>query len=101
MRLEPTATTRSPLASGAQTVSPAGCTGAETSMVTVNCPSAVFSAWTGRLQLAASLLRFWTATSLSTSTSRVPGTVMPSRAFLARTTGMGHCLPIASTLTDI
>ena len=101
MQLEPTATTRSPRASGAQTVSSAGRTGADTSMVTENRFSPVFSARTGSWQLAASLLRFWTAASLSTRISSVSGVCSSARAFFAITTGMGHCLPSASTTTDM
>ena len=76
-------------------------TGADTSMVTENRFSPVFSARTGSWQLAASLLRFWTAASLSTRISSVSGVCSSARAFFAITTGMGHCLPSASTTTDM
>ena len=74
----------------------AGVTPWPTGIFTENSLSLIFSETAERPLLAAILLRFWTAISLSTNTSTVSPGLQDSNAFLVSMTGLGHCFPRSS-----
>ena len=98
-----TAATRPPAPQGTQTGSAAGAallaTGCGTGMVTTNSRSPFCSTLAVSRFPAAMRRRFSVAVRLSTRTMSFPASFMPSRARVACTTGMGHCCPMALTVT--